>query len=67
MSPFKLVYGKTCHLPVELKHKAYWAIKKLNLDFKAARENRLLELNEMDEFRSNAYENARIYKEKMKR
>ncbi|XP_050233380.1 uncharacterized protein LOC126681869 [Mercurialis annua] len=50
MSPFRIVYGKGCHLPVELEHKVYWAIKKLNYDFKEAYEKRLLQLNELDEF-----------------
>ncbi|PIN03721.1 DNA-directed DNA polymerase [Handroanthus impetiginosus] len=67
MSPYGLVFGKTCHLPVELEHNAYWVIRKLNFDMQAAGQKRLLQLNELDEFRLQAYENAKIYKEKTKR
>ena len=60
--PFHLLYGKSCHLPVELEHKAAWAIKLLNFDIKPAAERRLMQLNELDEIRHLAYESSKIYK-----
>ena len=62
-----MVYGKACHLSVEMEHKAYWTMQLLNFDMQLAGEKRMLQLNEMEEFRNNAYENARIYKEWTKR
>ncbi|XP_074301341.1 uncharacterized protein LOC141632723 [Silene latifolia] len=62
-----LVYGKYCHLTVELECKAWWAIRELNYDSKLCGENRLLQLDELEEFRLNTYDSARIYKEKTKR
>ena len=67
MSPYKIVFGKPCHLPLELEYEAMWAIKKLNCDFQAAKEKRPLQMNELEELRNEAYDNARIYKEKTKR
>ena len=67
MSLYKMVYGKACHLPLELEHKAYWAIKELNYDFKLAGEKRLFGISSLDEWRTQAYENAKLFKEKVKR
>ncbi|GKE98184.1 reverse transcriptase domain-containing protein, partial [Tanacetum coccineum] len=66
-TPYKLVYGKACHLPIELEHKAYWALKHTSFDIKTAGDHKKAELNELNELRDHAYENSLIYKEKTKR
>jgi len=66
MSPYQLVYEKTCHIPVELKHRAHWAIKRWNTDLPLAGLNRKLQISKVEEWREKAYHNARIYKERTK-
>nr|GEU98554.1 reverse transcriptase domain-containing protein [Tanacetum cinerariifolium] len=66
-TPYKLVYGKACHLHIELKHKAYWALKLCNFDLKSAGDHRKVQMNELNKLRDQAYENSLIYKEKTKK
>nr|GEV21346.1 hypothetical protein [Tanacetum cinerariifolium] len=66
-TPYKLVYRKACHLPIELEHKAYWALKHANFDMKTAGYHKKVQINKLNELRDQAYENTLIYKEKTKR
>jgi hypothetical protein len=59
MTPYQYIYGKGCHLPVELEHRSYWAIKEMNLDLDAAVVKRRNQISELEEMRLKAYENVR--------
>jgi len=67
MSPYLVVFGKACHLPVKIEHKAYWVVKTFNFSIDQAGEERKLQLCELDEIRLEGYENSQFYKEKTKK
>ena len=67
MLPFQLVCGKTCHLPVELEHRAHWAIRQWNMYLKQARKGQQIQLAKLEEWREKAYHSAKIYKDRTKR
>nr|GEU98593.1 reverse transcriptase domain-containing protein [Tanacetum cinerariifolium] len=66
-TPYRLVYGKSCHLPHEIEHKAYWALKHTNFDLTTASDHRKLQLNELSELCDQAYKDSLIYKERTKK
>src|SRR3954462_12903524 len=66
MPPYKMVYSTACHLPLELEHKVFWAVRERNMDPKLAGEKRLMNLNSLDEWRSEANERAKMFKGKVK-
>nr|GEW75484.1 reverse transcriptase domain-containing protein [Tanacetum cinerariifolium] len=66
-TPYKLVYKKACHLPIELEYKAYWALKHCNYDLLIVGDHHKVQLNEINERCDQAYKNSLIYKEKTKR
>nr|GEU74565.1 hypothetical protein [Tanacetum cinerariifolium] len=66
-TPFIIIYGKACHIPIKLEYKAYWALKACNMDLTKARANRFLHINEQDKLRLDAYESSISYKERTKK
>jgi hypothetical protein len=66
MSSYRLVYEKSCHLPIELEHKAYWVIKAFNSNLDNASQMRKLQINKLEEIRNDAYKNSRIHKARIK-
>ncbi|XP_028095910.1 uncharacterized protein LOC114295816 [Camellia sinensis] len=66
MSPYRIVFGKACHLPIELGHWALWAIKKFSFDMAKDSDHHKLQLNELEELRIDTYESSKIYKARTK-
>ncbi|RDX99505.1 hypothetical protein CR513_17445, partial [Mucuna pruriens] len=66
MSPYQIIFNKACHLSVEIENRAYWAVKKCNMAYDQADQERKLQLQELEELCLEAYENSRIYKVKVK-
>jgi transposase InsO family protein len=61
MNPYQFIYGKAFHLPVELEHKAYWAIIEMNLNLNAVVVKRRIQISELEEMRLKAYEKVLLY------
>ncbi|XP_014490073.1 uncharacterized protein LOC106752815 [Vigna radiata var. radiata] len=66
LSPFQMVYGKAFHFPVEMEHKALWALKFLNFDPHEIQSKGRDQLLELEEMRLHAYDSSRSYEEKVK-
>ncbi|XP_042016246.1 uncharacterized protein LOC121764259 [Salvia splendens] len=66
MSPYRLVFGKMCHLTVGIEQKDYWAVREMNMKPQACEEERKLQLEELEELRLESYDAAMWYKEKTK-
>ncbi|GJX43474.1 reverse transcriptase domain-containing protein [Tanacetum coccineum] len=63
-TPYKLGYGKNCHLPFKIEHRVYWALKNCNPDLITAGEKKMFQLHELDTSKHQAYENSHLYKER---
>ncbi|XP_076935598.1 uncharacterized protein LOC143602339 [Bidens hawaiensis] len=61
-----MIYGKACHLPVQLEHRASWALQTVNLDLSTAGDNRFHQIHELEELRDHAYAHSYNYKLKTK-
>ncbi|XP_076924247.1 uncharacterized protein LOC143586634 [Bidens hawaiensis] len=61
-----MIYGKACHLPVELENRASWVLQPANLDLSSTGENHFQQLHELEELRDHAYAHSYSYKQRIK-
>lgn len=66
MSPYQLLFGKECHLPIELDNREYWVIKRLNLSMFDAGKKQIARITWVKKIKNTAYKNFKIYKTKIK-
>lgn len=67
ISPYRLINGKACHLPIDLQHKIFWDVKKLYFNMHVVGQEKILQVNELEEHKLFSYENDELYKEKIKK
>nr|GEW59008.1 reverse transcriptase domain-containing protein [Tanacetum cinerariifolium] len=65
-TPYKLIYGKSCHLPIELEHKAYWALKHVNFDLKTAERTKKLHDSKIKNLIFNVSDQVLLFNSRLK-
>lgn len=67
LSPYRIIYGKACRLPIELQHKGFWDIKHFNFNLTSVGQARMLQLNKLEDHMLFTYDNVELYTNKIKK